>query len=153
MIFTVAPLTADHIVTLAHECVGTLVTGDFPCVETAARQAAGLGVTLLMDGRPAACLGILKQWNGYGVAWTLISPRAAAHPVALIRIARRVLDSAFQTGGFRRIDSWTHGEWKAAHRLHDALGFTYQLDCPKYGPNGEMYKLYTRYATEEPCRL
>jgi len=97
--------------------------------------------TVLSDGRPIACGGLVEYWNGRAEAWAVLDAVCKKDFIAVHNAARRFLDSV----GIRRIEAVVHVGFDAGHRWLRTLGFV--MEAPlleSYDPDGRDYSLYAR---------
>jgi RimJ/RimL family protein N-acetyltransferase len=109
----------------------------------------GVAMTAIEEGangvRVAGCAGILFQWPGRGVAWTLLGEIRRAEWVAVARRMESMLQSAHRTGT-RRIEAAADAEFAAGNRLLRMLGFQPEGRMRAYSPEGRDHILYARIA-------
>ena len=106
----------------------------------------GPAYTLMADGQPVACAGVVeKEWHK-GEAWALLSRSAFNFKLAMVRAMKKGIQEVVDSRRFRRIEAVADVNHGMARELLEALGFT--CDTPKgmekYGPNGEKSFLYAR---------
>lgn len=97
-------------------------------------------------GIVVGCGGVLPQWSGVGIAWTVLSEAALGRPIAFARAVARTLVGIEEKGRFRRIQASVadgHGE---GHRFAEFLGFVAEGFMHNYGMDGVGdYWLYARF--------
>ncbi len=114
----------------------------------APEQAAALATvhsnTIMLDGRPLVCAGILPVWEGRGYIWSFFSSRMTPRLfVAAHRLARQFVENA----PFKRIEAAVEVGFDAGHRWLEMLGFTCETPTTvarSYLPNGADCLLYAR---------
>lgn len=95
--------------------------------------------SVLKDGIPVACAGLLKYWNGRYEAWAFLIP---GHRDAFLFIHNKVKLFLSETS-IRRIEATVDMKFRAGHRWAKALGFEVECEILKaYGPTGNDFKLY-----------
>jgi hypothetical protein len=94
----------------------------------------------LCDGRVMAIAGISEQWEGRGIAWSLLSPNIGHH---FIEIHRAVVRALAQTH-MRRIEAHVDPTFNSAVRWIQMLGFTYEGTMKRFDPDGRDMDLYAR---------
>lgn len=103
-------------------------------------MASNPSLTLLADGRPVACGGVLQQWPGRYSGWAFLNPSSARHMVAVTRGTRNLLDALVG-----RIEMTVRVDFHAGHRWAKMLGF--EIETPllrAFGPEGEDHVGYVR---------
>lgn len=103
----------------------------------------GDAATLLHDGQPLACFGILKVWHGYGEAWAILATDAIHHKKCIFRALRASLRFAIHTGQYHRIQCSVIDSFAPGKRLAEHLGFTFEYAIPHAGPSREPLNLYS----------
>lgn len=95
--------------------------------------------TLLVDGKPMACLGFsMQEWNK-AEAWALFAEGFEKHKLAIYRMVKAGLKLAMQQKVVR-IQTTIDPSNK---RWIESLGFEYEGLLRKYGPLNEDYLLYS----------
>ena len=93
------------------------------------------------EGRPIACVGIVKHWEGRGEAWAFLAGDCRPWFTAIHRASLRALAFA----GFRRVEAVVDYEFKAGHRWVKSLGFEVEAERLRaYRPTGGDCTLYAR---------
>ena len=101
-------------------------------------------VSLYMDGKVEACLGLMMLWDGNADVWTVTSKKVQNSPVAFHRTVLRLLNS-YQDGlKLRRISAGTPSNFVDGCKWLETLGFVKEGKMIKYGPDGQDWWLYAR---------
>ena len=87
-------------------------------------ELALLSRAILVDGRPIAALGVGVIGDGVGHAWALLSDEAVSkYPVALSRIARRLLNHVFEIYPFTMLQAFTDPDYDQQTEWAEFLEF------------------------------
>lgn len=113
----------------------------------AASAAAGPAWTLLLDGDPVGCGGVVLLWPGVGEAWSLSAESAAAIPLALHRAVREGLAEAQMRYRLHRIQAAVLACHVVGRRWLALLGFEEEGTMRKYGPGGHDFVRMARVGT------
>lgn len=106
---------------------------------------SGPAVTVKRDGLVLACCGLVEQWYGRAVAWSLLSSHCTASDMLwLTREIRNFLNEVQQDAKYRRVEAVVHEPFTAGHRWVHMLGFKVEGVMPCYTPCGETYVQYGR---------
>lgn len=105
-------------------------------------ESAGPSFTLMIDGIPEACGGIVMLDDTFGECWVLI-PRLV-HGIIVYRAILRGLDDLIKQYKFRRVQALIVEGFEKGFRLVKKLGFAFEGRLEKYGPNGETLHLYAK---------
>jgi len=101
-------------------------------------------VSLYMDGKVEACLGLMMLWDGNADVWTLTSRKVQSHPVAFHRTVVRILDSYQKGLNLNRISAATPANFMVGCKWLETLGFKQEGKMINYGPDGQDWWLYAR---------
>jgi hypothetical protein len=141
MMLEVVRFSAIHSLQIRKQPQQELELGDIPFHYYVAAQALPHSYTILIDGKPMACVGVADKWYGRGECWALIDNYSGKHFVSIIRAMKRILDIITT----ERLEMTVQRDFKQAHRLAKLLGFELEADCMrKYGVTGLDYSLYAR---------
>lgn len=112
-----------------------------PAQQWMARHLAGvdlapletdLATTLLLDGEPVACSGVLPKWEGVGFLWCLLGKQLAGKNfLPFNRVASRFLEGL----PFSRIETAVEPEFEAGKRwvlMHGFRDETQGIPARKY---------------------
>jgi hypothetical protein len=108
---------------------------------------AGEAYTLMADGEPIACAGVVKMEWRRGEAWLLASSLLGRHKVSAVKAIKHGLDIIVKKMNLRRVQCLVDPEYADGCKLMEWLGMVDEtpgtsLRC--YGPNGEDFKMYAR---------
>ena len=135
----VVPLEQSHI-----DALDVQPAQRMPAEDMRAAMAASYGDAwaALHDGKPIACGGLVKVWEGRAYAWALLGNDARRHMLALTRATRRGLE----TGGFRRVEMAVQAGFEQGEHWARLLGFSRETPEPMraYLPNGQDAYLYAK---------
>lgn len=100
---------------------------------------------VLAEGKPVACGGLLKVWDGRAYAWALLGVDARRHLKSITKAARR----GIETCGFRRVEMAVQVGFREGQHWARMLGFTLETPEPMraYLPNGKDAYLYAKVST------
>lgn len=90
--------------------------------------------------------GVLPFWEGSGEAWMLVTPEFKKCPMRGLKDIQFLLDYLFQKEGFKRIQANIATNFNMAHRFIMKCGFSPESIMPNFGPNGEHFTRYVRFA-------
>ena len=98
--------------------------------------------TVMEDGRPIACGGVLPIWENRGYLWSVISDTVDARSFRAVHaITKRALDGM----PFRRLEAAVEVDFEPGHRWVRALGFELEAPLAKaFQVNGADCALYAR---------
>lgn len=97
------------------------------------------GLTAFDRDRVILCGGVLTSL-GMGTVWAVLSADAGRHMLALHRATERYLEMQ----QLRRIEAAVQKGFMPGCRWAELLGFRFEGEMPRYGPNGETYLRYGR---------
>jgi hypothetical protein len=100
----------------------------------------GDAYTVLVDGEPVLCAGVLRLEDGRGWVWALFAQHSGKYFVRLCRYMQRYL----QCCNIRRIEAAIDCNFKEGVRLAEMMGFQKEGVMRKYGANGEDYFMMGR---------
>lgn len=99
-----------------------------------------VALTLMVDGEPAACGGIIDLTWHRGEAWLLTSPWIDVK--SAFRYLKKMMPLLAQTGGFRRVQATSFDLMNTT--LFEHLGFKREGVMDSFGPCGESAILFSR---------
>lgn len=103
----------------------------------------GPGSTLLVDGKPIACAGVvIQEWNK-GEAWALMSNDFYQHKVKAYRAIKMNLEWIITHYDLVRVQALIEPAYQQAIDFIEALGFSREGLLRNYGPKGD-YLMYAR---------
>lgn len=106
----------------------------------AAPPISGEAVTLIRDGLPLACAGLVPLWAGRAYAWALLDQDAGPHLLAVTRAIRSRLDRS----AWRRIEMAVAVDFPAGERWARLLGFGLECRARAYFPDGGDALIFVR---------
>lgn len=137
---SVVPFRRWHLAWLleAGEAAGGQMQFDIDTVTVLERSNSW---TVVVDGDPMACGGLLMQWPGRHYAWTYLNAKAGPH---MGFVTRAVQEKMAQVEG--RIEATVRCDFEKGHRWMRLLGFEVETERMKaYGPAGEDHTAYVRF--------
>lgn len=100
--------------------------------------------TMLIDGIPACCAGIVDIGWMRGEAWTLVSSLFYANRKVCYRAIKGYLDDAISNCRYRRIQSVISLDLESGDRWMRHLGFEKEGVLRCFGPQGEDVSMFSR---------
>lgn len=100
----------------------------------------GDAYTVLVDGDPILCAGVMKFGDGRGSAWALFAELSGKHFVRLCRYMKRYLECS----DLRRIEVTVDVMFYEAERLALLMGFEKEGVMRHYGRDGHDYYMMGR---------
>ena len=103
----------------------------------------GCGWIARLNGRPAACLGIIENWPGN---WQIYSFGTNDYPRVAVAFKDKA-DKMIAFGldrGMRRLECRSIAHHHDAHRYIRLIGMKQEAVLPKYGSEGDDYILFSR---------
>ena len=100
--------------------------------------------TLMVNGIPVACVGLVLQDWGKAEAWTLFSNSFQNHVLTIYRLIKTGLKMAFHEKNLSRIQATIDPSYPATVKWIESLGFEYEGRLRKYGPLGQDFLMYAR---------
>lgn len=79
--------------------------------------------TILQDGVPVVCTGVLPLWENRAMVWAFLGAVATTNFVKVHNICKRIIYAS----SYRRIESYVECDFEPGHRWNAALGFTLEL--------------------------
>lgn len=122
--------------------------GKYSEAQAASVVHPGLSYTCKVDGFVAGMAGIIPQWPGRAIAWTLVGGIPTRAWPAVTRKTIEVLEEAHRQG-YWRIEMTTRCDCPAAYRWAIHLGFRTFAALPMYGPDGSDHYGFVRFGTGE----
>lgn len=99
----------------------------------------GQAITAIIHGRPAACFGSVRVWNGVEELWMLTEERTRKLPVLMTRAAKDFADYRVIAGNLHRLQVTVRSNDTRAFRWAKCLGFEMEAVLEKYGPDKMDY--------------
>jgi hypothetical protein len=97
--------------------------------------------TLLVEGKPIACGGVIRFWDTRGEVWSLLDEQSGHRFILWHRCVQRFLASI----PVKRMEAVVEKSFEPGHRWVKMLGF--KVDAPflqNYFPNGADGVLYSK---------
>lgn len=85
-------------------------------------ETEGLAFTILYEGQIVACVGIIKEREGVGLAWALYPPDIGKYPIDP-RIAKNKLKELMEKHNFWRVEATARADFPAGARYLRYMGF------------------------------
>jgi len=102
-------------------------------------ESGGLAWTIMDNDKVVASGGVIFYWPGVGEGWMLVTKRARAYPLALIKVMKKGIDAASREMKLNRIHATVKCDDRQALRLAKILGFQVEGRLRRYGPDGKDY--------------
>lgn len=136
----VVPYKPEHLVSMvlqpSQQYLQRYITPEV--AESVAHHQAFSG---LVGDEVVGCAGVIKVWEGRGIAWAYLSHRSGPHMVAITRAVKRFLDVC----GLRRVEMAVDLEFEDGHRWANMLGFRLEAGrMAAYRSDGGTCSLYAR---------
>lgn len=100
---------------------------------------AGNSYTIVRDGAPIACGGVIPLWPGVASAWALAGDLDFALARLILRQVRRAIA---EIDGLRRVEATARADWPQAQNLLRHLGFRPELRLDAYDVEGGDHILF-----------
>jgi hypothetical protein len=142
MNYEVVDLEPEHAYTILRTVDHPLPLSDSEIVSNYLSPGS-ISRTVMCNGVPLACGGIINlKWNR-GEAWLLVSKFARHHIKGILRAAKIQLPEMARVGGFRRVQAtvWCPCRPKLYIRR---FGFNIDGFLPSFGPDGETAQMFSR---------
>lgn len=97
--------------------------------------------TVLQDGMPVICAGLMELWKGRAMAWAAFDYRADGHSLL---IAHRRIQRELARAPFRRLEMYVKPGFLEAWRWAEMLGFTLESTMRAGAPNGGDLFVFVR---------
>lgn len=134
------PFEPDDMLLMSFRDIERTAWEGFDLVEVGKAKRGYPSRTVLANGEPLACYGIMTPWPTMGILWLFVSTVAWQHRFALWRILRTEWQQclAFYPD-LRRIETLTLEGDAPAERVARHLGFVPIARKRYYGPQGATY--------------
>lgn len=137
----------EHINAFDFGGVGDQFRGAFLTPENIAVMGEKGAVWCAVEDSQVLCMsGICILWRGVGEAWALMVPEALRHFKAIHRKAQEVVDTFFDTGVLVRLHTSVLKGFTPGYRWVEHLGFHWEGEMERYGPDGRDYIRFARIA-------
>ncbi len=107
-------------------------------------EKGGPSFTLLCDGVPVACGGVILIGWQRGEAWLLLSTLFYRHVKECYRLIKQKIMEIQRAHALRRIQALVSPDLEKAQRLMEHLGFANEGLLKRYGPRGEDLLMFGR---------
>lgn len=104
----------------------------------------GFSWTFICQGRPVAVFGVRPLWSTNFEMWMIPGEGIERNAIAVLRGARRLLDSVIEEFGLLRLQITVRCENEVAFKFAKRLGFKIESTMRYFGPEGADYYLMTR---------
>jgi hypothetical protein len=102
--------------------------------------------TVLAGEEVIACLGLTAMWAGCAHVWGLFAEGAGKYP-HILQVCKGLISVYMEKLSIRRLQATASMDWPEANRLLTHCGFEREATMKKYGPNGEDFGLFVRFAS------
>ncbi len=144
MHYTLEPFRAEHLAVLQIRPYERSLLGGQDPVEAGRAFEGNPGWTILADGQPVACVGLLLQWRGVGTVWAFPGADIRRHTRAFLYYSRHLLASYWTHLRLHRVQAFVQAGNLRARRFVEHLGLEHETALAGWGPQGDTYLLYSR---------
>ena len=99
----------------------------------------GMSFTLLGDGTPIVCGGIIPLWNGVCEGWIIGGKRIFQTKIKAARLIKKRTDLLCLNNNVSRLQTAVKAGFKEGYRFAKFLGLQDEGLMKKYGPDGSDY--------------
>jgi len=99
----------------------------------------GMSFTLLGDGTPIVCGGIIPLWNGVCEGWIIGGKRIFQAKIKAARLIKKRTDLLCLNNNVSRLQAAVRAGFKEGYRFAKFLGLQDEGLMKKYGPDGSDY--------------
>lgn len=99
----------------------------------------GMSFTLLGDGEPIVCGGIIPLWNGVCEGWIIGGKRIFQAKIKAARLIKKRTDLLCLNNNVSRLQTAVKAGFKEGYRFAKFLGLQDEGLMKKYGPDGSDY--------------
>ncbi len=101
--------------------------------------------TIEKDGKIIAVFGVKEIWPGVGHCFAFIDKDAHHHQKTLLLVGREMVDKAFETFGFWRLQATVATDFDRGIRyLQKGIGFKIDGCMPQFGPDRSDHLMMSR---------
>jgi hypothetical protein len=101
---------------------------------------------LSREGEVLAVMGISLLWGGVGELWSVTSTEMYRTPISMARISKKTVDFYFDNLKLKRLQATVKKEYCEGSKFLSFLGFRFEAELEKYGPDGSTHLLWRRLA-------
>lgn len=102
------------------------------------------GLTIIIDGEIAGCIGLAHMWQGVAEATLVPSDVFYKYAKTLTRFVKESLDIAVETGRIHRVQALSLEKYPKHGRFLEALGFKKEGIIEAYDGEKNDYGMYAR---------
>jgi hypothetical protein len=113
-----------------------------PLTSATLTKPQGPAVSAFAADRLILCGGIVRQFEGHGQCWAVLSQDASRHMLWLHYATRRFISLE----RWQRLEASVEKGFTAGCRWAELLGFKFEGEMPNYGMDGQTHLRYGRYA-------
>lgn len=113
-------------------------------LETLARFRDSYMETILIDGKPAAIIGLVLQWRGCATAWSVTSDELKKAPKEFHALVLEMLEEYSRIFKIWRIQFNVVANYREGVRWAEGLGFVNEGTMKKFDPMGRDYYRFAR---------
>jgi hypothetical protein len=132
-------MTSDHVRKIWETAGPYPVTADE--MIAAYMSPGSIASTLIADGDPVACGGIINIGWRRGEAWVLVTGNIGDYSKSLIKNMKKLFPIMAMAKGFRRVQATCHD---SSNHLFKILGFEHEAKLHAFGPVGEDVEIHYR---------
>jgi hypothetical protein len=118
--------------------------GNIDALSIGKAYETGVAYSGFCNGKLVAVGGIICPWPGMGEMWAVLNGSTGC-VLGLNKAVRRVVAGVVRNMSLRRIQANVDANSKVAIRWAEWIGFKFEGEMPKYGPNGEDFLRYVMF--------
>jgi hypothetical protein len=103
------------------------------------------GVTVMIGGEIACCVGLAPMWEGVAEATLVPSDTFYKYAKTLTRFIRDGMDILVETGNIHRVQALCLDKYPKHGRFMEALGFTREATIKAYDNEKNDYGMYAKF--------
>lgn len=137
----IVPFQAEHLAALRIQAVQASAQ-PLMTVEHGTRIAeqVGLAKTVLVDGKPIACAGVIEVWKGRAFAWSYLGEGWERQ----MRLVHRAALAGLRACRWRRVEMAVDPRHPEGKRWALHLGFEFEGLARKFTPDGRDAEIWAR---------
>ena len=105
----------------------------------------GYAKTLLVDGVPLACGGVIVLWDKVGEGWLVVSKDVNERKVEIAYFLRNVIDETMKELKLKRLQVAVRTDFEKGKKFVEFLDFEFEGVMHSYFPDGSNAFLYARF--------